>query len=64
MEDTKRTLTRKETATSLGIGLVALDMLLRRRDDPLPSVRVGRRVIVPIKEFELWLSRQVGKEAC
>ena len=60
---TKVTITRKEGAESMGIGVIAFDSLLRRQDDPLPSIRVGRRVLIPVKEFEEWLSRQTAREA-
>ena len=60
---TKVTITRKECAEAMGIGIIALDALLRRQDDPLPGIHVGRRVLIPVKEFDEWVSRQAKKEA-
>lgn len=53
------TMTRKESAHALGVGLNHFDALLRRAVDPVPSIRVGRRVLIPVQEFKVWISRQV-----
>lgn len=55
----KLTMTRKESAKAMGIGLQHLDALLKRAVDPVPSLRVGKRVLIPCEEFKAWLSRQV-----
>ncbi|MBQ6232123.1 MAG: helix-turn-helix domain-containing protein [Clostridia bacterium] len=60
-ETVKRVFSREETAETMGIGLITLDALIRRQDDPLPHIRVGRRVLIPIREFDDWLSRQAEK---
>ena len=59
MMDDRMTMTKKEGAKNLGIGLTNFDRLLRRAVDPIPSLRVGRRVLIPCEEFKAWLSRQV-----
>lgn len=53
------TMTRKESAKAMGIGLQHFDALLKRAVDPVPSLRVGKRVLIPCEEFKAWLSRQV-----
>lgn len=61
----KLTYTRKEGAKTFGVGLNQFDALLRRAVDPVPSIRVGKRVLIPVQEFKQWISRQVEKrEVC
>lgn len=57
MRDVRLTLTRKEVAAALGIGLTKVDQLLRRTENPIPSVRLGRKILVPCAMFEAWLAR-------
>lgn len=58
----KLTYTRKEAAASFGVGLNQFDALLRKAEDPAPSIRVGKRVLIPVKEFREWIGRQIGTQ--
>ncbi len=57
----KLTMTRKEAAASIGVGLNLLDRFIKRKDDPLPSFAVGKRVLIPIDQLKEWIARQAKK---
>lgn len=42
----------------LCVSMTLVDRLLKRKNDPIPSIRVGRRVLIPIDSFQKWLARQ------
>lgn len=50
--------TRKEGAKKLKISLVKFDELLRRKNDPLPHLKLGRRVLIPAEALREWINRQ------
>lgn len=52
--------TRKEASNVLGVGLVTLDALLRREKDPLPHVKVGSRILIPINALETWITNNTN----
>ena len=52
------TMTRKMASEYLHISLPALDALLRRSENPIPCVRVGRRYIIPVAGLEQWLAEE------
>lgn len=54
-------LTRKEAADALRIGTTALDALIRRSCDPLPSLKIGHRVFIPCDALAAWIDRQTMK---
>ena len=58
----KKVQTRAWVSETMGVGLITVDALIRRQEDPLPHIRVGRRVLIPVREFDDWLHRQVTKE--
>ena len=58
------TITRNEAKSVVGVGLNQLDALMRRADDPLPFLRVGKRVLIPVDQLKEWLARQVNRDAC
>lgn len=60
----KLTMTRKEGAKMFGVGLNQFDALMRRENDPLPFIRVGKRVLIPVDQFKEWIDRQVNRKAC
>lgn len=49
-----------DTAKRLSISPRYVHMLLRRPRDPLPSVKLGRRRLVPIAAAEQWAAAQQG----
>jgi len=54
----KLTLTPKETAKELGIGMNKVYELIGK--NIIPSVRVGRRFLVPVCSLENWLITSAG----
>lgn len=49
---------RLECARSVGVAPQLVDSWMSREVDPLPSLRDGRRIIIPVKQLEEWLARQ------
>ncbi len=52
---TKRTLTVDEAAAYLGVGRSKFYELVRTKQ--VPSVRIGRRILIPTRELESFLRR-------
>ena len=44
----------------LQVSMPTMYALLHRRDDPVPSVQIGRKLLIPITQLEAWLDRQAG----
>lgn len=55
----KYTLTVNEASEAMGVGLNAMYQLVRRSD--FPTLRINRKILIPVKEFELWISKNTGK---
>jgi excisionase family DNA binding protein len=47
-----------EAAELLGLGRQAIDELLKRSTDPIPSFRYGTRVVIPRRELVEWVGTQ------
>ena len=45
----------KEAARAMGVSISTLQGLLRRKENPIPHIRIGRRIMIPVKALELWL---------
>ena len=56
---TKDTFTVEETAKRLGIGRNSAYEAVKRGD--IPSIRIGRRILVPTKALDNLLASNVGK---
>ena len=52
----KATYTRREAREVIGVSMTTLDALLRRDSKPLPSVRIGRKVLIPVDKLHEWLA--------
>jgi hypothetical protein len=48
--------TRQPMMAQLGCGSVTMTELTRRQKNPIPSVKVGRRVLSPKQRVEAWLN--------
>lgn len=64
----KLTLTRREAAAALGVGLPTLDAFLRRRDNPLPCIRSGdgpkkKLILIPRAAFESWILEEAQRNS-
>ena len=49
------TLTVDECAAAIGVNPKTVRELIRRANNPLPSVRVGRRVMIPVARLARWM---------
>lgn len=56
----QQTLSVKEVAEVLGIGQTKARELVRAKDG-IPNIKVGNRILIPIKKFEEWVENSVGK---
>lgn len=56
MKDSKLCMTTDEAATQLNISKSKLYQLLR--ENAIPSLKVGRRILIPTKELKEWLHSQ------
>lgn len=52
--------TRKEAAAVIGVGTTTLDALRRREINPLPSVKVGHKVMIPVDMLHTWLTNNAN----
>lgn len=50
----------KDIHERLGIGINQARMLIKRKD--FPSIKIGKRYIVPEEEFEEWIHKNVYKK--
>lgn len=58
----KLTLNLEEAGKLLGVSRQTAYLLTRRSD--FPVLRIGRRILIPRKQLETWMDRQViGMEA-
>lgn len=57
----KAALSRRETAKLLGLGLNSTAELIN--SGRLRSVRAGRRILIPRKEIEAFLERELGGQS-
>ena len=53
----------EQTATLLGIGTQTLQGWLRRKDNPLPHIRDGRRIIIPDFLLTEWIRAESERSA-
>ena len=53
-------LTRIEAAQAIGVSPRSIDALLADRSSDFPIVRIGSRVVVPVRELADWLGNQTG----
>jgi len=65
MEENKKTniqkyaLTVNEARECIGVGQNTMYQLVKRPD--FPTLRINRKILIPVKEFESWISKNVGK---
>ncbi len=52
---------REAAAAAFGVSPILVDRWISRADDPLPCWRDARRILIPVKEAEAWISRQAAK---
>lgn len=61
-------LSRKEVGEKLKKSLPIVDELLRRKEHPIPSFRIGRSVCISASALQEWIkeetARCMGNEAC
>ena len=55
-------LTPAEAAEAIDVSLPTVYQLIKRETDPLPSFRIGRKILVPVISLQRWLEAQTGVE--
>lgn len=56
----KATYTRHEAGAVIGVSMTTLDALLKRKENPIPSVRIGRKVLIPIEKLHMWIAENTN----
>lgn len=51
----KATLTVKEAATAMGANICTVYEAVKRKYNPLPSRKLGGKIVIPIPAFASWL---------
>ena len=59
----KKILSFQETCEYLGLGVTTVRKLMKRKEHPLPVVRAGKRILVPIGRLEKWLDEEAEEIA-
>ncbi len=57
----RRFLRRSDCAAMLGISVGTFDKLLRRKENPIPSIRIGHQIIIPEDQFDKWIASESTK---
>lgn len=53
-------ITTKDVKERLGIGINQTRALIKRKD--FPKIMIGRKILIPEEEFEMWLRRNLYKK--
>jgi excisionase family DNA binding protein len=62
METTRKTIAgARALAEALGVGVTTAEGLIRRRE--IPSIRLGRRVLIEISEIDAFLRRLKAEQS-
>jgi excisionase family DNA binding protein len=51
-------LTPAEAAEAIDVSLPTLYQLIKRERDPLPSFRIGRKILIPVLSMQQWIEAQ------
>ena len=54
-------MTRKQIIKYLNLSAPTIAQLEKRIDNPLPSVRVGKRILYPVRLVDEWLAREARR---
>lgn len=59
MQTEKTAISVEELAERLGIGRTLAYQLARQKG--FPAMKIGKRIVIVVKELEEWLSKNIGK---
>ncbi len=59
-DEIRRTLTVDEAAPILGVNPITLYRLIERQECPIPTLRIGKRILFPIDALERVLSGETS----
>ena len=59
MTSTVKCISPTEAAEQIGIGRTKFYALLK--ENQIPHIRVGHRILIPVKEFENWIHEQTAR---
>jgi len=60
-DDLSLTLTRKEAAEYCNVSLPSLAAFLKRADNPIPHIKVGRKYVIPADGLREWLAQEAER---
>ena len=60
--DDRISLNATETAKMLSVSRPSLYMLMNRAVHPLPSIRIGRRRVIPVKMLMRWIEEEAASQ--
>ena len=55
-------MTRQEAAQFLSVGVTTLDKAMKRKENPLPYMRMGKRILISKEELEKWILTEIDRQ--
>ena len=52
---------RIEAADALQVSLPTLDAWIRRAENPLPSIRAGKKILIPVEGLSVWVREEAAR---
>lgn len=53
---------RREAAEYIGVSLPVLDSFLNRKENPLPSLKCNRLILIPVNGLNKWLADEAERQ--
>ena len=53
---------KEQAAKKMGVSVNTFETLLKRNDNPIPSIKVGRRTIIPSELLNEWLRDEAKRQ--
>ena len=63
MESTKMTLNIVETCEALNLSRPIVMQYIRRKDNPLPCIKTGKRYRIPCASLEKWIIEEAARNS-
>lgn len=54
--------TRHEAAELINLSIPTLEIYMKRVDNPIPHLRVGRRVLIPAEGLRRWVEEEAKRQ--
>lgn len=59
----KMTLNIEETCEALNLSRPIVMQYIRRKDNPLPCIKTGKRYRIPFADLERWISEEAARNS-